>query len=561
MVVHHIHASWEDAQNRFLGPEKLLERVTGLLPDFSLFGMSWEWKGWVDTLEASGRLVPILRWRVPDAALNWLWAHHDDREDDMRALEAEAEAGVNAGTAWGRARRAWTRDPACARSLHPLDKLDAEWAILLEDPGQVAWTRDTYAPLMVPRTRDGRLNPDRSRCVPLFRGWQALLFAEIALAGPRVFPPPPDPPGADDLPPPIRWVRVSLERGFEPHRQAFEALSWFVAYRHHALQHAQTEAPDPGMFASPGTVVSDGRFVIRGAAHQALLREEERVAREALDRHGVSEEALLAAAGWAGWSAHNHRRAGHLALSRAYAEEMRNAVELLVSLGQRRDDVTARIRHGDDLRREFFPDFEESGRGMLHDVLRTLASNFAQYPNPVLPNFDGARIEDFIRWLEDRGLLAAHMGVPAVMEFGGSPDRAAEVGVALHVASLAAWLEHVAGELTSGLPDPPRFLPGKLKGCWAGHPGEQPFRQALNNVMEHQRQLQLGFQDTVAMALALAVPDQQSWMVREAFLAHQIRNECLHQGMRECTRIEMQDAMCILLRVTMGAWLAVTSRP
>ena len=163
MVVHHVHASWDDAQGRFLGPEKLLERVKGLLPDFSLSGMPWEWKGWVDALEASGRLVPILRWRVPDAALTWLWAHHDEREDDMRALEAEAEAGVNAGTAWGQARRAWTRDPACARSLHPLDRPDAGWAILLEDPGQVTWTPDTYASLMVPRTRDGRLNPDRSR--------------------------------------------------------------------------------------------------------------------------------------------------------------------------------------------------------------------------------------------------------------------------------------------------------------------------------------------------------------------------------------------------------------
>ena len=135
------------------------------------------------------------------------------------------------------------------------------------------------------------------------------------------------------------------------------------------------------------------------------------------------------------------------------------------------------------------------------------------------------------------------------------------MGVALYVASLAAWLEHVAGELTSGLPDPSRSLPGKLKKCWAGHPEEQPFRQALNGVIEHQKQQQLGFRDTVAMALALPIPDQQSWMVREAFLAHQIRNECLHQGMRECARIEMQDAMCILLRVAVGAWLAATRMP
>lgn len=51
---------------------------------------------------------------------------------------------------------------------------------------------------------------------------------------------------------------------------------------------------------------------------------------------------------------------------------------MLVGLGQRRDDVTARIRNGDDLRREFFPDFEENGRETLRDVLRTLGSDLAR---------------------------------------------------------------------------------------------------------------------------------------------------------------------------------------
>lgn len=84
---------------------------------------------------------------------------------------------------------------------------------------------------------------------------------------------------------------------------------WFVAYRYHALQHTQTEAPNPGTFAPPDTVVSDGRFVIRGAAHQAILLEEDRVAREALNRHRVSEEPLLADASCAGWAVQCRRRA------------------------------------------------------------------------------------------------------------------------------------------------------------------------------------------------------------------------------------------------------------
>ena len=553
MVVHYVHASWDDAQDRFLGPEKLLERVKVLLPDFSLFGMPWEWKAWVDALEASGRLVPIMRWRVPDAALLWFWANHDDCEEAKAALEAEAAAGVSACVAWSRAKHAWAWDAASACLAHPLDVHGAQWAVLLEDPSELRWTADTYAPLAVRRMSDGHIHHDRNRCVPLFRGWHALVFAEIAIAGPRVFPPPADVPGTDHLPPPIQWVQMSAERRFLPHRQAFEALSWFVTYRHHALHHAQTEAPDPGMFAPPGTVVSDGRFVIRGAAFQALLREEERIARKALERHGVSEEALLAAAGFTGWAAHCHKRAGRLALSRAYAEEMRNAVELLVSLGQRRDDVTARILDGDERRREFFPDFEETGRGMLRDVLRMLATDFARYPSPDLPEFNNARVDGFIHWLEGEGLLAAHTGVHAVMGYGHSPDRAADEGVALHVTALAAWLEHVVGTLASGLPNGQSKLHQQLMRCWAGHAKKQQFCQALDAAIAQQKGL--GFADAVRVALAHPIPDQLAWIVREASLARQIRNEALHQGMRQCKRIEMQDAMFILLRVAMGAWL------
>jgi hypothetical protein len=192
MVVHYVRADWEDAKDRFLGPVKLLDRARALLLELmALPTMPSVWKPWVDALEASGRLVPVLRWRVPEAALLWLWANHDGRTEDMQALQAEAALGVNALAAWDQARHAWTRDPQWARSAHPLDEHAGDWAMLVESPADVAWTPRTYASLRVRTLWTGHDHLDENRCVPLFRGWQALLLAEHVLAEPRHFPPRP----------------------------------------------------------------------------------------------------------------------------------------------------------------------------------------------------------------------------------------------------------------------------------------------------------------------------------------------------------------------------------
>jgi len=287
--------------------------------------------------------------------------------------------------------------------------------------------------------------------------------------------------------------------------------------------------------------------------------EEERVARQALERHGVGEDRLLAAASWLGLAAQARKRTGHAAASAAYAGLMRDAIELMICLGHKRRDVTARMRDGDNLCREFFPDFQEKFTRDLRYYLRGLAKEFRQYPDTRFDDFDDACVEEFITWLEARGLLAAHMAVPAIMREGHRPDRSADVGVALQVTALAAWLEHVAGELTSS--ESPSSKPlgksnrstlsDKLKNCWAGHAAA-----AELNADWDSRWVSEGtpFAEAIRQFLNKPVNNRVGWMVRDALFARQIRNESLHRGLK-CTRQEMRDAMCILLRTAMGVWL------
>jgi hypothetical protein len=346
----------------------------------------------------------------------------------------------------------------------------------------------------------------------------------------------------------MRWGVATRVEGFARHRTALEALSWFVSYRHHALQHAKGEKPDPGMFAPPGTVVRNGQFVIRGAALRTLRVEEERVARKALERHDLDEGQLLAAATWLGRTAQDRRKTGHARVSAAYADLMRDAIELLVSCGHMRDDVTARMEEGDKLRREFFPDFEEQARESLRHQLRHLAAQFRSRPDVRFNEFDDARVEEFLEWLETHGLLAAHMAVQAIMGYSHRPDRSAEVGVALHVSALAAWVEHVAGVLTSATAPQ---LSGKLKGCWNRHAAKAEFLRAWKVRWVDDRV----FPNAMKKLLAGPANDRVGWMARDALVARLIRNESLHQGLRTCTRMEMQDAACFLLRTAMGTWL------
>lgn len=553
MVVHVVFGKWDAASDRFLGPEALLDRAKAFLPELNaLMVMPSEWASWVDALEISDSLVPVLRWRMPEPALHWLWAQHDERADDMSALWEQAESGVSASWSFYRACANWTHDPGWARSAHPLDEPSEAWTNLLERPEVVPWSSGTYAPLLVTRNDKGLVHEDTDRCVPLFRRWQALMLAEVVLEEPRSFPPIK---GASSPPEPFKartWYAGAGVRRLRQRRDVLEALSWFVSYRQHAFQHARTTRPDEGLFARPEAARDSNQYVVTGDALQALIVEEERVAREALARHGVDEDALLVAASAFGWMARERKRTGHADLSKAYADLMRDAIELMVSLGHRRDEVTGRMRDGDSLRRDFFPDFTEDARRKLRTQLRSIAADFNEWVEPDFPAVSDSGVDGFIEWLERQGLLAAHMSVPAIMSYGHRPDRSADVGNLVHVAALAAWLEHVVTELTRALPTPPRNLSDKLLGCWKRHRAQMAFRRAWDSRATND---QLQFAQAVKAVMVVPVGNRVEWMARDARLARLIRNECLHRGLHDLNRVEMHDALCILLRAALGAWL------
>ncbi len=353
MTVHFVATNWSQATGRFVGPVALLNHAKELLPELKAIVMfPGEWRGWVDLLEGLGALRPALRWRVPGPALARLWAHHDEREPEGEASSDAAVAAVAALRRWEYANAMWGHAGHATQGLHPLDDPRDGAAAFVENPVAVPWSPRTYDPVMVARRGLDCPHADDHGCVPLFRQWQALLLVELFLSESRPFA------GLDraalerrwpDLASgPAIWRPWSRADGFTKHQATLEALSWHTTYVQHALLLAQGSSLERGLFAraecDPGSRGS--KFVIQGPALNALRRAEEQVAREALQRHEVDVETMLGATSWLGDSAIRRRDAGHAKASRAYAELMRQGIELLMNLGLSLDDVKARMRGG-----------------------------------------------------------------------------------------------------------------------------------------------------------------------------------------------------------------------
>jgi hypothetical protein len=335
-----------------------------------------------------------------------------------------------------------------------------------------------------------------------------------------------------------------------------EALSWHTTYVQHAHDLARVSAPNYGLFAAANgsNPKDDDHFVTQGAA----LEEESRIAHEALDRHGVDEAAVLSAASWLGASAERRRDAGHENGSRAYANLMREAVELLINLGYTLDRVKQDMQNGATLIDLFFPVWSKKAGEDLKRQILFCAKDLNSWSDPSIGVFDEARADEMIEWLEKKGLLAAHFSVAALIEVGHRPDRKANAEVIAHLVNLAAWLEHVCNALDPTIAALDN-LGLKVPECWNGHPCYSNFKilldQQYKSLKAYKKQNNHDFTKRSAFIMKNKPSNLLEKITQDAGLSQQIRNESMHEGLADLPRGEMQHAACIVLRTAMAMWL------
>ena len=527
----------------------------------------------MDLIEGSGVLKPVLRWRIPTPVLQRLFAENDDCKPTGDAANTKAAEGAQILHAFGTAQSRWGKPNT--PKMHPLDDPRSDAAMFVEDVASVVWTSSTYNPVEVRRFEHEQPYSYALSCIPLFRQWQALHLVELFLSEARCFA------GIDratlaeqwpDLAPShTSWRPETDTEGFVTHRAVLEALSWHATYVQHASDLAQVSAPNYGLFATANgsNAKDDGHSVIQGAALKDLKKEESRIAHEALDRHSVDEAAVLRAASWLGASAKRRRDAGHENASRAYANLMREAVELLINLGHTLDRVKQDMQNGATLIDLSFPVWSKKAGEDLRRQILFCAKDLNSWSDPSIGVFDEAQADEMIEWLEQEGLFAAHFSIQALIEVGQRPGRKADVAVAAHLANLAAWLEHVC----NGLQDPnqqfstttliscnknkkPNFitLEQKIPGCFWNVP---TLKSTFDNAWGKRciPKTKVNLDDRVHHLLQTPASSKVDFLALQARVAMQIRNESMHQGLAALSRYEIRDAAQIVLRTAMAMWL------
>ena len=555
MTVYFVLPESNLCHGRFIGPSRLLKEVGRLLPEAKgALPFGEEWREWIDPLEASGCITPALRWRVPGHVLAQAWAEFDEVKPIGTASGTDAAKLLEALRTGQYANAVWERSDWATQDLHPLDDPRNGLDAFIEDPSATPWCPGTYDPVSVGRAGIEHPVQDDRACIPLFRMWQALLLVERALAAPRrLFDVPlaalqERSPGRDMA----SWAPRTDVGGFAKHRDALEALSWFDAYRNHALQLTTGDASGLGMFRGIGRGTGPtGLSVLHGDAHLALLTTEKEVAAQALRRHAIDEVTLLDAASWLGRMARTRLRDAHAAAGRACADMMRTAVELMTSLGYELSVITPMMQDGASLINELFPVWLVGVRTGLERHLAFSERVADSHQDPSIPAPGTAVVGEFVAWLEERGLFAAHLSIQALQALGLRDDTDARVGVAMHVANLAAWVEHVCNDVLGTRLAGNGGLAGKLQQCWAAHPS----RDALNSAFGR-----LGlpsttsFDDAVRVVSGRVVRDRAGWLARDARLTCLVRNRAVHSGLAELQRLELHDATLILLRTALNAW-------
>ena len=398
--------------------------------------------GLLESLEASGLLVPRVRIRLPDDVARRFWL--EGRSETPRTLKHPTEPD---GSQW---------DDACAfdNTLHraqnwivyglgpnPLDNPEPRFAQFIERP-----TRESFVPHLdrrvdVSSDKEETLFADNSD--DRYTTWQLLLAAEQADAGilmrmdlggdgvlERVSETLEDRRLPDQSGYRLNFVPVHAAREFKKHEKTLDAVVWFVEERQRALSNL---VKDQG-----------GRFRLSPEQGRQYAEATVELATAACRRFDVSVEDLIElircfAKRWSDWS-----RDGRPLIAEAYQEFLEGAVLLarhfggltFADLRDRVGTVGGWHKPALDL---IWPDWaaEEKER-----VSRTLKSNLGK-----ISGVTQADIDAFVEFVASKGLEAFFWRLNSFENHVFRGNEFAIEGMKSDIQGMAVVVEHAAEAL------------------------------------------------------------------------------------------------------------------
>lgn len=508
----------------------------------------------LEALERWGSLIPVFRYREPDPVRVRrhveMFPHLADPDLPIEVASMRLEVLLDLE----RRLSHWRHAKLVGSAPHPFDDLSPGVEEFLENPARVPLRPGTYRPVPVGRKVDGSPLLDDRRSFPVYRQWQVLHLAELLRSGVRLIHEPSEslvvdlealcqPTEPDEPRRAFVWTAVPDVDGFGTHRSSLEATNWFEAYSQRALDLTEGERGP------------EGTTHISGTLYDELLREETHIARDALSRHGTSEDDVVAMLDWAARRARRHGQAGRLRMEAAYKDITLHAVRLLRSLGMEFDAIGDRMVGGRDLLDELFPDWLVEQRRRAHyNLVHVVLPRWVGKLEGVLDMPGEAECSAFLDWLEKGDGVQVFWHFEAFHLLYGRMDKQAVAALRREVSGMSAAFEHILNEL-GAIGD---TLHPKLINLWRHQ------REVTTLIGTHgglaknasKGDLEAGL---AVMRQTLQAPGAET-VTRELLEAVAIRNVVQHRVLPSWDKRLLTEAFLTLLRASFLCWLLARSQ-
>lgn len=520
-------------------------------------------EGLVEFLEREGLLTPVRRVRFPDEILR---RFARDRYEGLNIAGPVEPDGprLDAAIEFTDGLCRWSDARIYGESEHVLDALaDAHRPFIQTEFSPAAFTPWHDLRVHLYDTDRGPIYSSAAQDAPSFyQYWQIFWLAAILRSGVHVWFPLDD----EDL---FREIlqgnvfsseglagrtqqQINIEayhelQGLREYEAHFEAVGYFEAYTHNALQTFQSDRN------------LHGRIPAR--PWQRYLRRERAIARETLARGGLDEDALIAFIGrqceW--WD--NARRVGPAALADEYKRNIRSSVALVrAATGIDPREVVQRVgrrtEHFEPTLEVIFPDWTEEQRHLtVRSLKRWADESLASLPSPF--PFSDAELDDFCEWLEDRGLYQYYWHFRRLVDLQYSDDPVYHAASSAEVVGFATLCEMIANEVLRDQGREPRgdTLSRKLKKIFntngpidLGTMFDRYYRLTNTNRQSLPRRL--------AQIARINAGGAHSPVLRALLSLWVIRNEGAHLGLHQFDPARIVEMIRILSLASMMLWKA-----
>lgn len=549
-------------KNNYFGRRYIsLRDLCGYLADLDVFPQTPH-DGLIEYLEREHLLLPVRQIKLPPSILRRLDRDRHPEEKHFRPIARASKQLEAARELMGLLNfDEWRRTHVHGETEHVLDALlPRHKPFILSDLSQTEFVPWEQRRIPLFKVDDTDILSTVQQDTPSFyHYWQIFLIAALVRSAYRVLYPVNDEELSKGL---FRdgikseylehrtYATFNIEASGEykdllAHANLFDAVAYFHDYRDNAYQVCLEN-------------VKAGERIPKRIWRRFVKRQEE-IAKEAIDRYGVSSDELKEFIGkqceWWDWN----RKRSPEALVEEYKRNISSSIDMYCAItGAKFKDVVSsigrRTGHSSPTLRVIFPDWVEEQRQLAMRSLKPWVDKaFSTLPSVF--SFSESDINNFFDWLEERGLYNFFWHYHRLSELADRDGPVERAASSSEVASFATLVEMIANEAVIDRGGVPRggSLNSKLRILFNEHSAfdVQPYFNTFKNLMMTKN---FTLAQQLAKIARITKGGVHNPIVKTLMGTVTIRNEGAHLGLLKYDRVKNIELFQTLTLATLLIW-------